>query len=62
MGALRAVAVLAVLALAALGVLFVFDVIPREMLQDLGIKTVYILAILAAASLTIGLLLKKPKA
>jgi hypothetical protein len=62
MAALRGVAVLAVLLLAALGVMFVFDVIPRDTLQDLSIKTGYAVGILAAAALAIGLLLKSPKA
>jgi len=62
MAALRVVAVLAVILLAGLGALFVLDIIPRDTMQDLTVKTLYLLGILAAASLTIGLLLKNPKA
>jgi hypothetical protein len=62
MTTLKAAAVLAVILLAGLGSLFVLDLIPRETLQDLTVKTVSLVGILAAASLTIGLLLKKPKA
>jgi len=62
MTTLKAAAVLAVILLAGLGALFVLDIIPRDTMQDLTIKMLYLLGILAAASVTIGLLLRSPKA
>ncbi len=56
---LRAAGILAVLLLAGLGMLFVLDLIPREMLKELATKSVVMVGILAAAGLTIALLLKK---
>lgn len=58
---LRASAVLAVLMLTTLGVLFVFDVIPPEMLRHYTIKTLVLAGIVAAAGLILGVLLKNGK-
>lgn len=62
MAILRATAVLAVILLAGLAGLFVLDVIPRETLNALAVKTVYLIAIIAAAGLAVGLLVRKPGA
>ena len=60
MGILKASSVLVVFLLAGLGILFVLDLIPREMLQQLSIKGGLVIGILAAAGFVIGLLLNKP--
>lgn len=57
--ALKAFGVLAVLLLAGLGILFVLDLISRELLQTLAVKTVLVAGILVASGLVIGLLLRK---
>lgn len=60
MAILRAFSVLAVLLLAGLGILFVLDLVPREMIKELSIRGVLVIGILAAAGLVTGLLLNKP--
>lgn len=62
MAILKGAAVLAVMLLAGLGCLFVLDVIPRETLNDLTVKTLFVCGIIAAAGLAVGLLIKKPSA
>ena len=59
MATLKFLAVLAVLVLAGLGCLFVLDLIPRETLETLSVKTAVVLGILGAASFVIGLLMKR---
>ena len=56
---LKAFSVLAVLLLAGLGILFVLDLIPRELMQTLVVKTVLVVGILAASAFVIGLLIGK---
>ena len=55
-GVLKFIGILAVLLLAALGVLFVLDIIPREMLGDAAVQSLVVLGIVAAASVAVGLL------
>jgi hypothetical protein len=55
-GTLKLIGILAVLLLAALGVLFVLDIIPREMLGDAAVKSLAVLGIIATASVVVGLL------
>lgn len=61
MTVLRTIGVLGVILLACLGTLFIFDIIQREMMQDLVVKTLSAIGILMVASVSIGLLLKAPK-
>ena len=58
-GMLRGLGVLAALILAGIGMLFVLDLIPREMLQEVSIKALMVLGILAAVGIVIGALLGK---
>ena len=55
-GVLKFIGILAVLLLAALGVLFVLDIVPREMLGDAAVKSIVVLGIVAVASVAVGLL------
>jgi hypothetical protein len=55
-GVLKFIGILAVLLLAGLGMLFVLDIIPREMLGDAAVKSLVVLGIVAAASVAVGLL------
>ena len=59
--ALRLAAVMAVLLLAALGLLLVTGAIDRAQFQEFSIQVLLVTAILAAAALVIGLLLKDHK-
>jgi hypothetical protein len=61
-GILKSAGVLAVLVLAGLGCLFVLDVLPREMFQELFTKSLAVIAILGAAGLVVALLIRKPGA
>jgi len=60
MGFLKLVAVLGVFSLAGVACLFVFDVIPRETLQEVSTRIVAASAIVAAAGLVVALLIRKP--
>lgn len=51
---LRLTASIAILSLALLGILVVFDVIPREDLSSYSVKVVLTAAIVAAASVGLG--------
>lgn len=62
MGFVKLVGVLGVMLLAAIACLFVFDVIPRDTLQEFSAKVVAAGAIVAAAGLVVGLLIRKPGA
>jgi len=62
MGFLKLVAILGVFALAAVACLFVFDVIPRDTLQEVSLKIVAAAAIVAAAGLITAVLIRKPGA
>jgi hypothetical protein len=59
-GILKAAGVLAIVMLAALGCLFVLDIIPRELFQEMLAKTIAVVAILGAAALLVALLLRQP--
>jgi hypothetical protein len=59
---LKVVALLAVIVYAGIGVLLVADQIAAEAAQSLAIKTAIVLAILAAASVIVGLIMKNPSA
>jgi hypothetical protein len=59
-GILKSAGVLAVFVLAGLGCLFVLDVVPREMFQELFTKSLAVIAILGAAGLVVALLVRKP--
>ncbi|MGH8529324.1 MAG: hypothetical protein ACRETN_05705 [Nevskiales bacterium] len=59
---LRAAATLAVVLLSLLGVLFVFDLIPRETLQHYAVKILLLIAIIAGAGRVLGVLLRKERA
>jgi len=61
MGFIKVMAVLAVLLLAGLGCLYVLDIIPRDMLQELSMKSLAVAAILGAAGLVVALLVKEPR-
>jgi hypothetical protein len=57
-GLLKSLGILAVVLLAMLAVLFVLDLVPREMLSDVAVKSFVILGIVAVASVAIGLLVR----
>lgn len=58
-GVLRLIATLAVVLLGALAVLVVLDIIPRDLLQDWGIKVLLVTGIIAVTALVVSLLARK---
>ncbi|HKS36956.1 MAG TPA: hypothetical protein VJW76_07195 [Verrucomicrobiae bacterium] len=55
---LKIAGVAAVLLLALIGILLVLDVIPREAVKEVTVKTMLVIGIVTAASLIIGLLVR----
>ncbi len=55
---LKVAGILATLLLAGLGIAFVLGLIPRELLIEQSLMALAVIAILAAAGLIVGLLLK----
>ena len=55
---LKIAGVVAVLLLALIGILLVLDVIPREAVKEVTVKTMLVIGIVTAASLIISLLVR----
>jgi len=55
---LKIAGLVAVLLLALIAILLVLDVIPREAVKEVTVKTLLIIGIVTAASLIIGLLVR----
>lgn len=55
---LKIAGMVAVLLLALIAILLVMDVIPREAVKEVTVKTVLVIGIVTAASLVIGLLVR----
>lgn len=56
----RIVAIIGVIILAALGLMLVFDMATTDEVKDMLIKLLWVVGIVTAASLLIGLVTKKP--
>jgi len=55
---LKLAGMVAVLLLALIAILLILDVIPREAVKEVTVKTVLVIGIVTAASLVIGLLVR----
>ncbi len=58
-GSLRAIGAMAVMVLALVGILAVFEIIPREALQEWLTKFGLVLVIVVAAAIVLALLMRK---
>jgi hypothetical protein len=60
-GTLRLIGAIAVILLAGLGLLLALDLMPREVFETWALRGLLVVAILALASVVIGLLMKGGK-